>query len=225
MASNDRLSGPARLALLAPAVLVIGLCLAGPLALLLSYSFAPGGSTQADFSDGLTIENYVSILGDVFYLAIILKTLWLSVIITLAAVLVGWPLAYFLWRAPPRFKTLLTVVVVAPLLISIPVRNYGWMVILGDSGLFDRENGQLPRYFGDPQDALAEERCGVAAATAIGFARKGLSGGAGLGMNLHVGQASIDEALWHIGVVGESPDGSRSRVSVLESKVMTLGGY
>jgi putative spermidine/putrescine transport system permease protein len=138
MASNDRLSGPARLALLAPAVLVIGLCLAGPLGLLLSYSFAPGGSTQADFSDGLTIENYVSILGDVFYLAIILKTLWLSVIITLAAVLVGWPLAYFLWRAPPRFKTLLTVVVVAPLLISIPVRNYGWMVILGDSGIFNK---------------------------------------------------------------------------------------
>jgi putative spermidine/putrescine transport system permease protein len=60
------------------------------------------------------------------------------VIITLAAVLVGWPLAYFLWRAPPRFKTLLTVVVVAPLLISIPVRNYGWMVILGDSGLFNK---------------------------------------------------------------------------------------
>jgi putative spermidine/putrescine transport system permease protein len=138
MDSNDRLSRPARLALLAPAVLVIGLCLAGPLGLLLSYSFAPGGSTQADFSDGLTVENYVSILGDVFYLAIILKTLWLSVIITLAAVLVGWPLAYFLWRAPPRFKTLLTVVVVAPLLISIPVRNYGWMVILGDSGLFNK---------------------------------------------------------------------------------------
>jgi Tfp pilus assembly protein PilX len=96
---------------------------------------------------------------------------------------------------------------------------------LGDSVLFDREGGNLPRYFGDPNDALASERCGVAAATAICFAKKGVSGGAGLGMNLHVGQATIDEALWHIGVVGESPDGSRSRVSVLESKVMTLGGY
>jgi putative spermidine/putrescine transport system permease protein len=138
MDANDRLSRSARLALLAPAVLVIGVCLAGPLALLLSYSFAPGGSTRADFSDGLTVENYVDILGDGFYLGIILKTLGLSVIITVAAILVGWPLAYFLWKAPARFKTLLTVGVVAPLLISIPVRNYGWMVILGDTGLVNK---------------------------------------------------------------------------------------
>jgi putative spermidine/putrescine transport system permease protein len=135
---NDRLSGSERLALLAPAVLVIAVCLAGPLGLLLSYSFAPGGSTRADFSDGLTLENYVDILGDEFYLAIILKTLWLSVIITAATILVGWPLAYFLWKSPARFKTLLTVIIVAPLLISIPVRNYGWMVILGDSGVINK---------------------------------------------------------------------------------------
>jgi putative spermidine/putrescine transport system permease protein len=135
---NDRLSGSERLALLAPAVLVIAVCLAGPLGLLLSYSFAPGGSTRADFSDGLTLENYVDILGDGFYLAIILKTLWLSLIITAAAILVGWPLAYFLWKSPARFKTLLTVIIVAPLLISIPVRNYGWMVILGDSGVINK---------------------------------------------------------------------------------------
>jgi hypothetical protein len=96
---------------------------------------------------------------------------------------------------------------------------------LGDAVLFDREGGNLPRYFGDPTASLAQERCGTAGAVPICFARKGVSGGAGLGMNLHVGQASIDEALWHIGVVGESPDGSRARVAVLESKVMQLSGY
>jgi putative spermidine/putrescine transport system permease protein len=138
MEGSDRISGSTRLALLAPAVLVIALCLAGPLTLLLSYSFAPGGSTRADFSDGPTLENYISVLGDTFYLGIILKTLWLSVIVTAAAVLVGWPLAYFLWKAPARFKTLCTLGVVAPLLISIPVRNYGWMVILGDTGLINK---------------------------------------------------------------------------------------
>jgi putative spermidine/putrescine transport system permease protein len=138
MEAGDRISRPARLALLAPAVLVIAVCLAGPLTLLLSYSFAPGGSTRANFSEGLTLENYVSVLGDTFYLGIILKTLWLSVLITVAAMIVGWPLAYFLWKAPERFKTLCTLGVVAPLLISIPVRNYGWMVILGDTGLINK---------------------------------------------------------------------------------------
>lgn len=138
MASTDRLSLSARLALLAPAVLIVGVLLGGPLGLLLSYSLAPGGSTQADFSDGPTIENYVDVLGDTFYLGIILRTLWLSLAVTGASIAIGWPLAYFLWRAPARFKTLLTIAVVAPLLISIPVRNYGWMVILGDTGIFNQ---------------------------------------------------------------------------------------
>jgi putative spermidine/putrescine transport system permease protein len=138
MDADDRLSHTARLLLLAPAALLAGMLLAGPLGMLLSYSFAPGGSTRADFSDGLTIENYTDILGDTFYLAIILKTLWLSLIVTAASIAIGWPLAYFLWKAPPRYKTLLTVAVVAPLLISIPVRNYGWMVLIGDNGLVNQ---------------------------------------------------------------------------------------
>jgi putative spermidine/putrescine transport system permease protein len=138
MDEDDRLSRTARLLLIAPAALLAGVLLAGPLGMLLSYSFAPGGSTRADFSDGLTIENYTDILGDTFYLAIILKTLWLSLIVTAASIVIGWPLAYFLWNAPPRHKTLLTVAVVAPLLISVPVRNYGWMVLIGDNGLVNQ---------------------------------------------------------------------------------------
>jgi putative spermidine/putrescine transport system permease protein len=138
MDASDRLSRAVRLTLLAPATLTIALLLTIPLGLLLSYSLAPGGSTRADFSGGLTLENYVDILGDAFYLAIILKTLWLSLIVTAASIAIGWPLAYFLWKAPNRFKTLLTVAVVAPLLISIPVRNYGWMVILGDTGVVNK---------------------------------------------------------------------------------------
>lgn len=135
MESGDHLTRRLRLALLAPAVLVVVLLLAAPLGALLSYSFAPGGSTRADFANGVTLENYAGILNDWFYLAIILKTLWYSLIVTAASIALGWPLAYFLWKAPSRVKTLLTVAVVAPLLISIPVRNYGWMVILGDTGI------------------------------------------------------------------------------------------
>lgn len=138
MDGADRLSRSTRLALLAPAVLVVALCLAAPVGLLLSYSFAPGGSTRANFSGGLTLENYVGVLGDTFYLGIILKTLWLSIVVTVCAIVVGWPLAYFLWKVPARFKTLCMLGVVAPLLISIPVRNYGWMVILGDTGLVNK---------------------------------------------------------------------------------------
>jgi putative spermidine/putrescine transport system permease protein len=137
MEGTDQITRVWRLALLAPAVLGIGLLLAGPLGLLLSFSVAPGGSTRADFSDGPTLENYVDLLADGFYLGIIARTVWMSLLTTAWAVVLGWPLAYFLWHAPPRLKSLLTLAVVAPLLISIPVRNYGWMVILGDRGVIN----------------------------------------------------------------------------------------
>jgi putative spermidine/putrescine transport system permease protein len=136
--NGDRIPRKTRLALLAPAVLLIAVCLAGPVTLLLSYSFAPGGSTRADFSEGPTLENYVSVLGDAFYLGIILKTFWLSIVVTFCSIVLGWPLAYFLWKLPQRFRALCTLGVVAPLLISIPVRNYGWMVILGDTGVINK---------------------------------------------------------------------------------------
>lgn len=126
-----------RAPLLAPAGVVLILLLLVPIAILLSYSLAPGGTMQADFSDGLTLENYQSVLGDSFYLGIMAKTIGLSLVVTVISILLGWPLAYFLWRASPRWKALLTLAVVAPLLISIPVRNYGWMVILGDNGLIN----------------------------------------------------------------------------------------
>ena len=133
--TDDRTSPSRRLALLAPTTVLLLVLVVAPIGLLLGYSFAPGGSTRADFSAGLTLENYRDVLGDLFYLRIILKTIGISLIVTAGSILLGWPLAYFLWRVPLRWKSLLTVAVVAPLLISIPVRNYGWLIILGDNGL------------------------------------------------------------------------------------------
>src|SRR5690606_8728777 len=45
------------------------------------------------------------------------------------------PIALFIYRTPERWKNLLIVACVSPLLVSAVVRTYGWMVILGDGGL------------------------------------------------------------------------------------------
>jgi hypothetical protein len=96
---------------------------------------------------------------------------------------------------------------------------------LGDAGLFDREGGNLPRYFGDPSAELAKERCDRNAAVAICFARKGGDKSINLGGNKQQGKSKPEIGLWHIGVVGESPDGSRARLAVLESKLMMLSNF
>lgn len=126
--------------LLLPAGLLVAALLAAPLVYLLSFSLHHAVPGRMALEPGLTLANYGRILTDSYYIGVTLRTLALSLGATAICALLGFPLAYFLWRAPARWKGALTLLVVAPLLISIVVRSYGWMVILGDSGLL---NGAL----------------------------------------------------------------------------------
>src|SRR5690606_15582287 len=46
-----------------------------------------------------------------------------------------YPIALFLHRVSPRWRNVLFVITVSPLLVSAVVRTYGWMVLLGDRGV------------------------------------------------------------------------------------------
>jgi putative spermidine/putrescine transport system permease protein len=123
--------------LLLPALLIVVGLLVLPVGLLLELSFHQPVPGRITASPGLSLGSYARALGDSYYLGILGRTLWMSVGVTLVTMLLGFPLAYFLWRADPRRKTLLTLLVMAPLMISLVVRSYGWMVLLGDSGVIN----------------------------------------------------------------------------------------
>ena len=127
-----------RAALLLPALLVLLLLLAVPLAHLVELSLREGVPGRMLLKPGHTLATYARVLGDAYYLGILGRTLLLSLGVTAASVVLGLPLAYFLWRAPARWKSMLTLLVIAPLLISLVVRAYGWIVLLGDAGLVNR---------------------------------------------------------------------------------------
>ena len=64
------------------------------------------------------------------------NTLTLAPIGTLAALLIAYPLAYFLAvRVDPRWKTILLILVIVPFWTSILIRSYAWMFLLGGRGL------------------------------------------------------------------------------------------
>ena len=49
--------------------------------------------------------------------------------------LVGYPLAYALWRLTrPGLQRWLGVIIFSPILVSVVVRSYGWTVLLADQG-------------------------------------------------------------------------------------------
>jgi putative spermidine/putrescine transport system permease protein len=108
--------------------------LCGPLLLMALFSvwrFVPGQITDHT----VTLENYARLLGDTFYLGVILQTLQLGFGVTLLSIVLGYPLAFYLARTKSRFQPLLLNLVFVPMMISLVVRAYGWMVILGFNGV------------------------------------------------------------------------------------------
>lgn len=113
-------------------LLVLGLFL--PLAQVLWMGLNPADTGEIVPVMELTLDNYLRLLRSDFYLGIVLKTLWVSALTTLITAMLGLSLGLSVWRAKPTMKGLLLVVILAPLLVSIVARTYGWVVLLGDKG-------------------------------------------------------------------------------------------
>lgn len=85
---------------------------------------------------GLT--QYVRLFGDAFNLGILFDTLWLGVKATLLCLVFGYPLAWLCANAGPRMRSALLFVTMLPLLTSVVVRTFAWIVILGRQGLLNK---------------------------------------------------------------------------------------
>lgn len=82
----------------------------------------------------LTATNYVHFLSDWFYLEVLGRTFLLGLTVTTCCLVLAYPVSYFLARTRTRWRELLIFLVVAPLLISVVIRNLGWMILLGRNG-------------------------------------------------------------------------------------------
>jgi ABC-type spermidine/putrescine transport system permease subunit I len=86
----------------------------------------------------LTGENFHRLLADAHYRSIIVLTLELAALTTLFALLLAYPIAYFLSRTRSAWRGVLMFLVVAPLTTGVIVRTYGWIVLFGAEGLINR---------------------------------------------------------------------------------------
>jgi putative spermidine/putrescine transport system permease protein len=120
-----------------PAIVVIVSFLVLPVGYLLLLSFNPAAPGEIQVSARFTLQNYARLVLDPFYLVILWRSIAIAAATTVIAAAMGYVVALSLWRAPRAFKSYLVVLVLAPLLISVVVRTYGWMVILGDKGVLN----------------------------------------------------------------------------------------
>ncbi|MGZ3286397.1 MAG: ABC transporter permease [Xanthobacteraceae bacterium] len=90
------------------------------------------------FVAALSFENYAFIASDGLYLASYLKSLEVAVGSTVLLLLIGFPLAYGIARAPRHWQPALFVLVVLPFWTSFLIRIYAWVNILQRDGLLNQ---------------------------------------------------------------------------------------
>ena len=71
------------------------------------------------------------------YLLIFGRSLKLAVISTVICLILGYPLAYIISRAPERTQSLIITVIMIPMWMNFLIRTYAWMTILQDTGILN----------------------------------------------------------------------------------------
>jgi putative spermidine/putrescine transport system permease protein len=115
-----------------PAVLwVLGIFIV-PTSLILGRSLLT--YTGLDASPPFTLEAYTSLLGDKAFRKVLTETIMIAGLTAILTLLLGYPLARFLVFSQSRVKPLVVAIIVGPLVASVVVRTYGWLVLLEREG-------------------------------------------------------------------------------------------
>ena len=123
--------------LAAPSALVYAVTLLLPLAGVLLLSLH-GFDFDKGALPGLGIENYRDLLTDPLFQEALLRTFRVAILTTAICLVIGVPEAWIIYRMAPRWRGPMLLMVVGPLLVSVVVRNFGWMVLLGGNGLVNK---------------------------------------------------------------------------------------
>ncbi|WP_433850553.1 ABC transporter permease [Brucella pseudogrignonensis] len=113
--------------LLAPALAVVTALLIVPLGWLAWQSIWQDG--------GFTTVHYQRFLTDNVYWMTFLQTFKIAFTVTIAALLLGYPIAYLAATVPHKWSIVILAMVILPFWTSVLVRAYAWLILLQRTGL------------------------------------------------------------------------------------------
>jgi putrescine transport system permease protein len=99
---------------------------------------ALGWQGLKDFFSQLDFENFTFLTEDALYWKAYLSSLQIAVISTLITLLVGFPIAYGMAKAPSEWRPTLMMLVILPFWTSFLIRIYAWMGILSNEGYLNQ---------------------------------------------------------------------------------------
>ena len=107
-----------------------------PLASFLSYSFFTVDGT--DIIHEFSLFNFTEFFVDEIYINTLVRTIFLALVVMLACILLGYPVAYFLARYAGKYKYAILLMLIIPLFMSYIIKIYMMRSILGFSGLINK---------------------------------------------------------------------------------------
>lgn len=125
-----------------PTTLFLLVGFAGPLTIVLVYSFMPPRTFS--MFQAPTLANFVSVVTDSYYISFFWSLALATITVGLLLV-ICYPIAYGMAKLFGRWANLVTVLVALPLLISENIRLFGWVLLLLKNGILD---GSLQALFG-----------------------------------------------------------------------------
>ncbi len=142
-------------------VFMVGLLII-PLMLTLVVSFG-SRSTDGGVIYGFSLDNYLRLLGystdcppgqsacfDPLYLQILWRSISLAFNTTVLVILMAYPLAYFIARAPAKRRNTFLLLVLVPLWTNFVIRVYAWMMLLRTQGVINGVLGFFAGLLGIP---------------------------------------------------------------------------
>lgn len=116
-----------------PTLLFIGLLFLLPVASLGVTSFLREAEDGYEF----TLELYRELFTDSYSLAMMWRTLKLSLITTLVSLVLAFPVALYMRQTSPRWRSIIALILLSPLLTSVVVRTLAWVIVLGPRGVLN----------------------------------------------------------------------------------------
>jgi spermidine/putrescine transport system permease protein len=119
-----------------PPLLWVTVFLLLPYAILFCYSFWSVSPAQV-IVHNWNLQNYLQLARNPIYAQVLLRSMRIAASVTVFALLLGYPLAYYLSFHAAKRKDLLYQLVIIPLWASYLVRGYAWKTILGSDGVLN----------------------------------------------------------------------------------------
>lgn len=90
------------------------------------------------YNGSFSIESYTSFFQDSYNVGIFVRTIRVSLIVTLICIILGVPTAYFIAGTSPKWRGLLMAFTLFPMLTNSVIRSFAWINLLGQNGVINK---------------------------------------------------------------------------------------